>query len=438
VTEKQIKKSREHLESLLAEMLAPLGRSERRHWGGIYVRGLLLNGERKSVGAMAARLPEANEQNLQQFVSQSPWPWEPVWERMAHRVERAFPTPLAWVIDDTGFPKKGQHSVGVARQYSGTLGKVGNCQVATSLHRTDSRGSSPLGFRLYLPEEWTGNRQRRTLVGVPEEIGFQEKWRLALELVDQARRWNLTPPEAVLADAGYGDTTEFRDGLAERGLPYAVGISHTLVVWPEPPRSGVPAGPGRGRPPEGVRYGEQRPVSGKELALRNQKRFRPVNWREGSKGQMVSRFWAARVQPAQGWSHGRRPGQEVWLLAEWPQEDQEPAKYYLCDLPKSLSLRQLVATARGRWRVEQDYQQLKEELGLDHFEGRSWAGWYHHVTLVMLAHLFLRLEQKRRGSNKRRGRCLKPGVSCSSCSVPGAGTASTVARGLAVHRYLTK
>jgi SRSO17 transposase len=398
VTSKQIEKSRERLESFLAEMLSPVGRSERRHWGSVYVRGLLLNGERKSVGAMAERLPEGNEQSLQQSVSQSPWAWEPVWQQMARRVEDAFPQPIAWVIDDTGFPKKGQHSVGVARQYSGTLGKIGNCQVATSLHRTDSRGSSPLGFRLYLPQEWARDSKRRATVGVPEEIGFQEKWRLAMELVDQAQAWNRARPEAVLADAGYGDTTEFREGLEARRLPYAVGINHSLVVWPEPPDYGVPQGTGRGRRPKGVHYGEQKPVSVKALALQKQKRFRKVSWREGSKGKLASRFWATRVQPAHGWSNGRAPGKEVWLLVEWPKEEKEPTKYYLCDLPKSLRLRQVVATARGRWRVEQDYQQMKEELGLDHFEGRSWTGWHHHVTLVMLAHLFLRLEQKRRGS----------------------------------------
>ena len=401
VTDKQQAQCRQRLQTFTDELLAPLGRSERRHWGSVYVRGLLLDGERKSVGAMAARLPDGNEQNLQQFLNQSPWAWEPLWQSLAQRVERAFSPPLAWVIDDTGFPKKGEHSVGVQRQYSGTLGKKGNCQVATSLHRTDGRGSSPLGFRLYLPESWTSDAPRLESTGVPKQIVFQEKWRLALSLIDEALAWGLARPEAVLADAGYGDTTAFREELEQRALPYAVGITRDVVVWAEPPTYAVPHGKGTGRPPKCVRYGEQKPTSVKELATAQQKRFRRVTWREGSRGPMSSRFWATRVLPAHGWSNGQPPGKEVWLLVEWPVSETEPTKSYLCDLPKTLRVKRLVTIARGRWRVEQDYQQLKEELGLDHFEGRGWTGWHHHVTLVMLAHLFLRLEQQRRSSKRK-------------------------------------
>jgi SRSO17 transposase len=193
--------------------------------------------------------------------------------------------------------------------------------------------------------------------------------------------------------------TAFREALKQRGLAYAVGISKSLAVWPEPPGGRVPAWSGQGRPTKCLRFGEKKPVAVKELAHIHAKRFRPVTGREGSRGQLTSRFWARRVQTAHDWNQGQAPGPEVWLLVEWPAGEPEPAKYYLCDLPKSTSLRRLVATARGRWRVEQDYQQMKEELGLDHFEGRSWTGWPHHVTMVILAHLFLRLEQKGR-SNK--------------------------------------
>ena len=394
-------KARQRFEAFAEQMLAPLGRSERRYWGGVYVRGLLLDGERKSVGAMAERLPEGNEQNLQQFVSQSPWAWEPVWQRLAQQTEPLFPA-TAWIVDDTGFPKKGEHSVGVARQYSGTLGKTGNCQVAVSLHAVSATGSSPLGFRLYLPKLWTDDAERRRKAGVPEEVSFQEKWRLALDLIDQALGWNLAPPPVVLADAGYGENSAFRKGLEERHLPYAVGVSSQGSVWTTPPEGAVPIWRGQGRPTKGVRYGERKPVSVKEVAQENRKRFRSVTWREGSKGKMQSRFFACRVQSAHQWSTGASPGKPVWLLIEWPKEEEEPTKYYFCDLPAERSLRQLVATARGRWRVEQDYQQLKEELGLDHFEGRSWAGWHHHVTLVMVAHAFLRREQQRRASKSIR------------------------------------
>jgi SRSO17 transposase len=197
-------KARQRLETFTEQILAPVGRSERRHWGGVYVRGLLLDGERKSVGAMAERLPEGNEQNLQQFVSQSPWIWEPVWQRLAQQAEQAFP-PRAWIVDDTGFPKKGEHSVGVARPYSGTLGKTANCQVAVSLHAASTTGSSPLSFHLYLPQLWAEDGERRQKAGVPDTVTFREKWRLALDLIDQARGWGLAPPPLVLAAAGYGE-----------------------------------------------------------------------------------------------------------------------------------------------------------------------------------------------------------------------------------------
>src|SRR3954464_12826403 len=236
-------------------MLAPLGRKDRRHWGGVYLRGLLLDGERKSAGAMATRLPDGNEQSLQQFLSQSPWEWNPLWQHMAERLERAFPNPGAWIVDDTGFPKKGEHSVGVARQYSGTLGKTANCQIAVSLHRSDGRGSSPLGFRLYLPKEWTEDAERCRAAGVPAGIAFQPNWRLALELIDKALAWGLEKPPAVLADSAYGEVTGFREGLDHGGRADAVGISKALAVGREPPGGAIPAWNRPGGPARCVRLG---------------------------------------------------------------------------------------------------------------------------------------------------------------------------------------
>src|SRR3954463_7956658 len=293
MTAKQLARSRERLRSFLAEMLTSLGRKDRQHWGGVYLRGLLLDGERKSVGAMAERLPDGNEQNLQQFVSQSPWAWEPVWERLAQKLTPTFAT-TAWLIDDTGFPKKGEHSVGGARQYSGTLGKTAHCQIAVSLHAASATGSSPLAFRLYLPKEWTDDPARLRQAGVPDHVSFQQKWRLALDLIDQALDWGLTPPPVVLADAGYGENGAFRQGLEERHLPYAVGISSQVSVWTTPPACGVPDWGGQGRPTRCVRYGEQRPVAVREVAAAQRQHFRLVTWREGSKGPMRSRFWAGR------------------------------------------------------------------------------------------------------------------------------------------------
>ena len=391
-----MQRCRERLESFLAELLAPLGRKERHLWGHLYIRGLLLDGERKSIGAMVARLPDGNEQNLQQFVSQSPWPWHPLWQHLAIKPSRTF-TATAWIIDDTGLPKQGSHSVGVHRQYSGTLGKKGNCQVAVSLHQAGPQGSSALAWRLYLPRVWADDQQRRTKAGVPQEVAFHKKWELALELIDQVIEWSLNP-QVVLADAGYGDITDFRRGLQKRNLAYAVGVTRQVRVWLEPPLIIEHQRCATGRPPRRqYDYPQQKPVTARAVAMSHQQKFRAVSWREGSKGKMSSRFARLRVQTAHGYVEGEEPGKRVWLLIEWPEDEPEPVKYYLCDLPETISLKRLVETARGRWRVEQDYQQMKEELGLDHFEGRSWMGWHHHVSLVMLAHAFLRLEQRRRG-----------------------------------------
>ncbi len=397
MTASEVEKCRNRLEQFLADLLAALGRSERRHWSSVYVRGLLLDGERKSIEPMAARLPEGNVQALQQLIGQSPWPWAPVWERLARRMTAELAPDPVWVIDDTGFPKQGQHSVGVERQYSGTLGKTANCQVAVSLHQAVADESTILGWRLYLPESWVRDRARRTEAGIPETVEFRTKWQLALELIDEARAWGLRVG-VVLADAGYGEVTAFRDGLEARQLPYAVGIPSSLGVWTQPPRAHQRKARGRGRPPTAYHYGDQRPVSVREVAEKA-RGWKPVRWREGTKGWLESRFYACRVQPAHGFNEGQPPHKEVWLLIEWPRGEKEPTKYFLCDLPSHDTLRRLVRIAKSRWKVEQDDQQLKGELGLDHYEGRSWVGWHHHVTLVMLAHAFLTLEKMRSKKN---------------------------------------
>jgi SRSO17 transposase len=395
MTESQIEKCRERLEQFLAGLLEPQGRRERRHWSSVYVRGLLLDGERKSIEPMAARLPEGNVQAMQQLIGQSPWPWTPIWQRLAQRMTAELMPDPVWVIDDTGFPKQGHHSVGVARQYSGTLGKTANCQVAVSLHQTGTEESVILGWRLYLPESWTEDPQRRAEAGIPAEVKFLTKWQLALELIDEARGWGLRCG-VVLGDAGYGESTEFRQGLETRQLPYALGIPCTLRVWPKPPR--LRPAPGRRRRSTVYHYGGQRPCAVREVATRA-RGWKQVHWREGKKGWLESRFHACRVQPAHGFDQGDPPHPEVWLLLEWPRGEPEPTKYFLCDLPKSYPLRRLVRTVKSRWKIEQDYQQLKEELGLDHYEGRNWTGWHHHVTLVMLAHAFLTLEMLRNKKN---------------------------------------
>jgi SRSO17 transposase len=397
MTDAQVEKCRKRLEQFLKDLLEPVGRSERRHWGAVYIRGLLLNGERKSIEPLADRSDEGNVQALQQFVGQSPWDWMPLWERLSKRMTAELEPDSVWVIDDTGFPKQGKHSVGVERQYSGTLGKVGNCQVAVSLHHVGEQGSAVLGWRLYLPENWTKDGKRREEAGIPEEVVFKTKWQLSLDMIDQVRAWGL-PNRIVVADAGYGDTTEFREELEARQLPYVVGISSATGVWSKPPQAQIPRYQGRGGPPTRYAYGKQRPTSAQDAAVQA-KGWKRIRWRQGTKGWLESRFVALRVRPSHGFVRGQPPHKEVWLLIEWPESEKEPTKYFLCDLPATYTLRRLVRLAKCRWKIEQDYQQLKEELGLDHYEGRSWIGWHHHTTLVMLAHAFLTLEMLRSKKN---------------------------------------
>jgi len=397
MTDQQLHRCRARLEQFLADLLEPVGRSERRHWGAVYVRGLLLDGERKSIEPMAARLPEGNAQAMQQLVGQSPWAWTPVWERLGQRMTRELEPDAAWVLDDTGFPKQGDHSVGVARQYSGTLGKTGNCQIAVSLHHVGAMGTTVLGWRLYLPESWTADVERRKDAGIPEDVTFKTKPELAMELIDQARAWGLAD-RIVLADAGYGEVTAFREALESRQLPYAVGIGPQVGAWPKAPTITQRPYSGRGRPATRWVYGSQRPPSVKEVALKA-RGWKTIRWREGTKGWLTSRFLSVRVRPSHGYCEGAPPHKEVWLLIEWPVEEPEPTKYFLCDLPPSYTLRRLVRVTKCRWAIEQDYHQLKEELGLDHYEGRTWAGWHHHVTLTMLAHAFLTLEAQRTKKN---------------------------------------
>jgi len=391
-------RERERLTGFLNEMLKVLGRAERRRWGDVYVRGLLATGGRKATATMASRVSDGNVQAMQQFIGQSPWPWQPLRQRLAQRLTATLHPVAAWAIDDTGFPKKGTHSVGVARQYSGTLGKVGNCQVAVSLHYATDDAAVPVDFALYLPEAWLEPGQRAA-AGIPDDVTFQTKWALALGLVDHALDWGV-PPGVVAADAGYGNTNEFRAGLAERGLRYVVGVQGTTTVWPDADDLALPPHPGRrGRPrlkPLGVGPAQQVKALGQSWPAEQWQR---VEWREGTKGPMVSRFAAARVLPAHGYEHSGPRAQPHWLLVEWPADEAAPTKFWLANLPADTDLVSLVRLAKIRWWIEQGYQQLKDELGLDHYEGRTWQGWHHHVTLTMLAFGFLTLEALWRKKN---------------------------------------
>src|SRR3954470_4667014 len=372
-------------------------RSEQRRWGGVYLRGLMLDGRRKSIEPMAARLEDGDEQCLQQFVNQSPWDERVVRANVARRMTAEL-APQAWIVDDTGFPKKGKCSVGVARQYSGTLGRVDNCQIGVSISAASDEASCAINWRLFLPAAWDQDSERRARAHVPDEVVHRPKWQLALEMVDEAAGWGLRPP-LICADAGYGEITAFRIGLEEREIPYIVQVKATTSAYPPEVGPELRPGTGVGRPPV-ARY-HAKPSSLRELALQaGSERAVEVCWRQGSRGPLRSRFLALRVRPANiGLRRAAANTQTElpvrWLLAEWPAGADEPSDYWLSSLPEHTPLPTLVRLGKLRWRIEHDYRELKDVLGLDHFEGRSYRGWHHHVTLVSLAHGFLTLERRR-------------------------------------------
>ena len=403
LSKRELARVRGRLVEFSGEMFASMKRKDQRGWGEVYVRGLMLDGKRKSIEPMAARLADGDEQCLQQFVNQSPWDPVPVRRALARRMSREL-SPDAWVIDDTGFPKFGKDSVGVARQYSGCLGKVGNCQIGVSINAATEDASCPLDWRLFIPTEWDEdsdfNRERRKKTRLPEDVHHTEKWRLALVMIDELIAWGLKPP-VMLGDGAYGDVTELRSELEEREIEYVLDVKGTTSAYSEDVKPTRPPKPeGRGRPPA-MRYRED-PASLKALALAAGKPAAvTVTWREGTRGSMSSRFIALRVRPAniELRRAAHSAGEELavrWLVCEWPSKESEPTKYWLSNLPADTPLKALVRLAKMRFRIEQDYRELKDALGLDHFEGRSYRGWNHHVTLVSVAHAFQTLERRRR------------------------------------------
>lgn len=400
MTPQRMQKLRKELSSFLEEMLEGQGRPERRDALGHYITGLLLDGERKSIQPMAARLTDdpgsadAMRQRLQDCVSQSRWSEIELLRRFAIKMVREMPALEVMVIDDTGFAKKGTHSVGVARQYSGTLGRTDNCQVMTSVHLAGDLGSVMVGARLYLPERWTDDRARCRAAGVPDEVQFKTKWQIALDLIDQALGFGV-PIQPVLADAGYGETAEFRDGLSQRGLPYVVGVPNIQLIWPPGtnPRPPTRNPRKRGRPYSRWRDGNKQPIRIAEFVKAiPRKAYKTVSWREGARGKLSSKFLAYRVRSAAKHAKGRPPSEDQWLLCEWQSCDSDP-RFYFSTLPANLSLTELVRITKLRWRVERDYQDLKGEVGLDHFEGRTWRGFHRHATLCAVAHGFLALRR---------------------------------------------
>src|SRR6266536_687830 len=402
MTPTQLRRIRTRLVTFAEDLFASIPRKDQRRWGQSYLRGLLLDGKRKSIQPMATRLakgdPQADadalEQALQQFCNQSPWDPVPVRRRLAERTTAAI-GPAAWVIDDTGFPKFGRHSVGVAPQSCGALGKVANCQVGVSVHAATDQASCPIDWRLFLPEEWDHDTERRRKAHVPADQRHRPKWQLALELLDELAAWDLVAP-VVLADAAYGEVGEFRLGLEQRELAYVVQVPGTISAYTEDMAPETLPYAGRGQPSK-PRYRQPRSSLQQLVLDAGEQAARTLTWREGADGApLVSRFVALRVRPAGVQLRRAARGGELplrWLLAEWPQGEPEPVKYWLASLPAEIPLERLAHLAKLRWRVEHDYRELKDAVGLDHFEGRSFTGWHHHVTLVSVAHAFVTLER---------------------------------------------
>jgi len=370
-----------------AKIYAPLRRCDQRAKAACYTRGLLIEGRRKSMQPMAARLGDVDDQGLQQFISDSPWDEAAVRRRLARQMSAELDAD-AWAIDDTGMPKCGRLSPGVARQYCGELGKVANCQVAVSINAVSETASCPLDWRLFLPTEWDQDRERRERAKIPEDVGHRPKWQLALDMLDELAGWDLAVP-VIVSDAGYGESGEFRAGLEDRGLGYVVQVKGATTAHPADAQPIRPDYQGRGRPPV-ARYPDK-PQRLRALALAAGRQAAvAVAWREGSRGTLRSHFVALRVRPA-GRQTPKTDGEfpARWMVAEWPADADEPVKYWLSNLPADTPIQRLVILAKRRWRIEHDYRELKQCLGLGHYEGRSWRGWHHHVTCVSVAHAFL-------------------------------------------------
>jgi SRSO17 transposase len=386
-----------------------------------YCKGLLLPGERKSIEPMAARLDHASvepmRQSLHHLVAKAGWSDEALLEQVRNQVLPAMKKEgpvVAWIIDDTGFPKKGKHSVGVTRQYCGQVGKQENCRVAVSLSVTTWSSSLPIAYRLYMPKEWTEDDKRRRKAEVPEEIEFQTKPEIALKQIRAAAAAEVAPG-VVLADAAYGSNTDFRAAITGLKLDYVVGVQSSMTVG-QPGQQPLPAkARGKtGRSPRLLqRSTDHQPVSVKQLAMSLPPAvFRKVTWREGAERKLQSRFAVVRIRPAHRDDQRAEPHSEEWLLIEWPKGEPEPTKYWLSTLPPETKLKQLVKTAKHRWIVERDYQELKQELGLGHFEGRNWRGFHHHATLCIAAYGFLVAERSRFSPSARAGKLAF--VSCNT------------------------
>jgi SRSO17 transposase len=383
----------------LADLASVLGDARRCTAMISYCTGLLLPSERKSVEPMAALTAPtrtaAQHQSLLHFVGQGDWSDDAVMDRIrAHTIPRieAHGAISSWIIDDTGFPKKGKHSVGVARQYCGQLGKQDNCQVAVSLSVANDHASLPVAYRLYLPQTWANDDERRMQASVPKNLEFKTKPQIALEQIKWACEAGL-PRGVVLIDAGYGVETKFRTEISALKLKYVAGVKTTTTVWVLNTFALSKSGRGS-RSSRTPRDKENTPISVEKLALAlPTSSWKTIRWRDGTNEVLSSRFARIRVRSAHDRDAARKTIPEEWLLIEWPPDEDAPTKFWLSTLGKNITFSHLVRTAKLRWRIERDYLELKQEIGLGHFEGRGWRGFHHHATLCIAAYAFLVAER---------------------------------------------
>jgi SRSO17 transposase len=387
---------KERLVEFGREVLAEaMNRPAQMENGGLYLRGLIEEGKRKSLEPMVERLGAvADYQSMQQFLTDSPWDPAELVRAVAERVTPEIEI-LAWVLDDTGFPKQGKRSPGVKRQYSGTLGKIGNCQIGVSVHAVGERGTVPLGWALYLPEEWCEDSERRARAKIPEEVEFKTKPELGVELLERSSGWEV-PKAPVLGDAAYGENNELRERLHHAEFEYVLSVSAETAVFAPGSVFQVPERKGAtGRPRGRLRPGRKPQAIAELIAGLDRNDWQTVAFRDGPDGEpMISRFAFVRVRAAHRWQWGfATEPREEWLICEWPEGEEAPTDYWLSNLPRNEEPERLARLARLRWKIELDYKQLKGELGLDQYEGRSYPGWHHHTALVTAAHGFLTLER---------------------------------------------
>jgi SRSO17 transposase len=386
---------RERLAGFVGEVAERLPLRRQRENALLYVRGLVEHGGRKSLQPTLFRLEEtpARYESMQQFLADSPWDPELLVRACAERVAPEVGV-LAWVVDDTGIVKDGKHSPGVKRQYSGTLGKIGNCQITVSVHAVGERGTLPLGWSLYLPEEWSDDRERRRKAKIPEAVCFQTKPQLAGALCADAAGWEI-PTAPVLADSAYGDDTAFRTNLHESRLEYVVAVRAETSVYGPETTFAVPRRNGTTGRPRTVARPDRKPESLRSLAARlPAEAWTTLPCRTTPAGEHVSgRFAFVRVVATHPVRSDHQPPREEWLIVEWPEDKEAPTDYWLSNLVEDEPRERLARLARLRWTIELDYRQLKGELGLDHYEGRSYLGFHHHTALVTCAHAFLTLER---------------------------------------------